>query len=90
MRTIILAATALAAFTQPAASAEKIMPLGFAYTPEQQQPPPLNSRTQRRIEQTDIHETEIRQWQRQRAIDRNFMTLPMGNDWSKDPFTPRY
>lgn len=90
MRTAMLAALALAASSLPATTAEKFVPLGFAYTPEKQQPPPLNSRKQRRIEQTDIYETEIRQWQRQRAIDRNFMSLPLGNDWSKDPFTPRY
>jgi hypothetical protein len=90
MRTAILAALALAAFSLPAIPAEKFVPLGYAYTPEKQKPPPLNSLKQRRIERADIRETEVYQWQRQRAIDRNFMVRPMGSDWSKDPFTPNY
>ncbi len=87
----MLAVAAVAVAPAGSIAAEKFIPQGHTYSPEEDRLPLLNTRRDRINSQADIYEAEIYRIQRERAILKGIIDRHIQHDLSGGAnFEPQY
>ena len=77
--------------TVPAIAADKFVPQGHTYSPQEDRLPLLNSNRDRVNSKADLYEAEIYRIERERAIIEGELTRHIQHDFSGgSEFQPRY